>query len=176
MFVLALACSGPLTLVSPADEIACPDAHRLLPPEATRLADLALGSPDEAREVLRDISAQAMKEMVLSGSSASDVAFYMSEPFATRYRRALTEGLAHGGAGYVDDTLLAMRPWNLDLERIHSPVDILFGAEGRTHSPDHGAVLSRRIPGATREVFPDVGGALLWTRADAVFDRALQGR
>lgn len=171
VFSLAMACAGlalSLTLVSPADEIAFPAIHRMLPKEATRLSDLAISSPDDAREILHGFSGEAMENMVLTGSPASDVVFYTSEPFVSCYRRSLTEGFANNGVGYVQDTLIAMRPWNLDFTQIDCPVRILFGAEDLTHSPDHGHVLSQRIPGASREVIPDVGGALLWKCADRI--------
>lgn len=176
VFGLKLASAGgarSLTLVSPADELSHPAIHAMLPAEATSLADLALGAPERAAEVLAGFSAQAMQEMVAMGSHPADVAFYAAPPFSALYRRALDEGFAHGGVGYVRDTMIAMRPWEIDLAEIHCSVRILFGALDRGHSPDLGETLAGRIPNATRTVIDDAGGAALWTHARIVLDSIL---
>lgn len=176
VFALALALTGAVTrlvLASPADELAHPEIHAMLLPEATALADLAQSAPDTAAEVLRGFSASAMLEMVLGGSHPQDRDFYTAEPFHTLYRRSLDEGFANDGAGYVRDTLLAMREWGLELAEIRCPVQVFFGPLDRTHSPDLGVTLTGRIPGATRTVFDDAGGALLWTHSREVLTAAL---
>ncbi|MGW9630942.1 alpha/beta fold hydrolase [Agromyces sp. NPDC055520] len=176
VFGLMLATGGrvqSLTLVSPADEVAHPETRRMIPAEARTLADLARSNPEEAAEILGGFSAQAMEEMVLAGSSDADAAFYRSPSFREVYRRALDEGFANHGAGYVRDTLIALRPWGIDFQLISCPVQILFGIHDVTHSPDHGATLAGRIPGASRTVLDDAGGALLWTHAQLVFETAL---
>lgn len=177
VFALKMAAVGDvhsLTLVSPADEIAHPAIHSMLPAAATALADLAGTAPEKAAEILRGLSAESMEKMVLDNSDDADAAYYRSEPFHTRYRHALDEGFAHHSAGYVRDTMLAMRPWHVDFTAISCPVHILFGVHDRAHSPDHGATLATRIPGASREVLDDAGGALLWTHAAHVFDTAVK--
>lgn len=176
VFGLGLALAGgarSLTLVSPADEVAHPHIHAMLPPEATMLADLARTDAEEAATLLGAFSARAMEEMVMSGSAPEDVAFYRSEPFLSLYRSSLEEGFNNDGVGYVRDTLIAVQPWNVDLAAITCPVQILFGARDLTHSPDHGKTLTSRIPGAARKVFRDAGGALLWTHAQEVLGTAL---
>lgn len=176
VFGLAAALAGwaeRLILVSPADEIAHPQIHAMLPEEATRLADLARDDPDAAAEVLGGFTAAAMEAMVLSGASEADREFYSAPRFLDRYRRALAEGFAGDGAGYVCDTLIAMRPWGLPLERIACAVEVFFGAHDLGHSPDHGATLAGRIPDARRTVLADAGGALLWTHAEAVLAAAV---
>ncbi len=173
MFGLALAALGfaaALVLVSPADEVQYPAVHDKLSPQATQLSDLAVSSPDSARKILQDFSAKSMEDMVIGGSTAKDAEFYTSEPFLTRYRRALSEGFAHEGVGYVQDTMLAMRPWNIDMTQVRCPVSILFGEDDKVHSPDHGLVLQSRLETATRRLFPGEGGSLLWTRAGDVLD------
>ncbi len=176
VFGLMLA-AGPgarsLTLVSPADEVSHPAIHAMLPSEAASLADLALSAPEQAAEVLAGMSAPAMEEMVLAASHPSDAAFYAAAPFARLYRRALDEGFAQRGVGYVRDSLIAMRPWDVDLTSITCPVHLLFGEHDRAHSPDLGKTLAGRIPGATRTVVEDAGGAILWTHARLVLDTAL---
>lgn len=175
VFGLAIGLAGwasGLVLVSPADEIAHPAIHAMLPAEATALADLAGSAPEDARQVLSQFDAAAMENMVLAGSGDADQAFYSAPAFRDVYRAALHEGFANDGAGYVEDTLLAMRPWGLDLGALTCPVSMLFGADDRSHSPDLGATLASRIPACERDVVPDAGGALLWTHADLVLDRA----
>lgn len=157
-----------LVLVSPADEIADPRIRALLPPEATQLSDLACHDPADASTLLRGFSAEAMEEMVLAGADPSDRAVYRHPPFQRLYREALRQGFANDGAGYVADTLIAMRPWGLALEAIDVPVTVLFGERDTGHSPDHGGILTDRIPGARRRVLPDAGGALLWTHSAEV--------
>ncbi|WP_344031319.1 alpha/beta hydrolase [Leucobacter iarius] len=162
-----------LVLVSPADELAHPAIRAMLPAEATGLADLAQQDPAAAAEVLAGFDAEAMEQMVLSGSGPEDRAFYAAPAFLERYRSALAEGFANEGAGYIRDTLIAMRAWNLPFDRIRVPVSVLFGAKDLTHSPDHGEVLASRIPGARRIVFADAGGAFLWTHARAALEAVL---
>ncbi|MFD2466047.1 alpha/beta fold hydrolase [Amycolatopsis silviterrae] len=171
VFGLAAAQAGwvsRLVLVSPADELAYSAIAAMLPAEATQLAVLAREDPQAAADVLRTFTAESMEAMVLNGAHESDRAFYTSPDFHPLYRRSLAEGFANDGAGYVCDTLIAMRPWELRFAEIPTPVMILFGAHDLGHSPDHGATLTRRIPGARREVVPGAGGALLWTHSGEV--------
>ncbi|SFO23278.1 Pimeloyl-ACP methyl ester carboxylesterase [Pseudonocardia ammonioxydans] len=179
VFGLAAALDGwvsSLTLVSPADEVAHPGIRPLLPREAGALADLALHAPEQARAVLGSFTPEAMEQMVLAGAGERDRDLYTSAEFLATYRDALREGFANNGAAYVQDTLLAMRPWGLDLSAVRCGVTVLFGAEDAGHSPDHGAILAARIPGARREVIAEAGGGLLWTHAGLVLDRVLERR
>jgi len=63
-----------------------------------------------------------------------------------------------------------MSRWAIPLAHIGIPVDIWYGQEDRSHSPDNGATLTGRIPGAHRTVVPDIGGAVLWTHAQPILD------
>ena len=175
VFGLALAATNRvkcLVLVSPADELAHPPIRRMLPPEARALPDLVSNNPDEAEAVLSRFTAQSMEEMVMAGSPPIDLAFYTSEPFHSLYRESLAEGFANGGSGYVRDTLIAMGSWGLKLSEVQCPVQVIFGAHDQAHSPDQGETLAKRIPGAIRTVYPDGGGAVLWTHAREIFERA----
>jgi pimeloyl-ACP methyl ester carboxylesterase len=53
------------------------------------------------------------------------------------------------------------------------PVDLWYGAEDTAHSPDNGARLATRVPGARRHVVPGIGGALLWTHAAPILSALL---
>jgi pimeloyl-ACP methyl ester carboxylesterase len=120
--------------------------------------------PEGARSFLGGFDADRMFEMVLGSPAPADAELAADDGFRALYRRALEEGFAAGPDGYVGDTLLAMRPWELPLDRITVPVTICFGDQDASHSPDHGATLAARIPGARRIVVPGEGGLLLWTR------------
>lgn len=173
LFGLAAALNGvasSLTLVSPADEVTCPAIRALLPESALHLPDLVRTEPGKARELLESLTPQDMEDMVLAGATERDRFVYQNPEFRRRYREALREGFA--GPGYVTDTVMAMSPWPLELGDIRIRVTVLFGAGDRTHSPDQGATLTARIPGATREVVAGEGGSLLWARSDHVLDVA----
>ena len=176
VFGLAAAADGwasKLVLASPADELAHPQIHEMLPAEATQLSDLARANPREAERVLTMLTPADMESMVLEGASEEDRAFYFGDSFLSLYRRALDEGFEGNGRGYVRDTLIAMRPWGLRLSDIQTTVTILFGAGDLGHSPDHGATLAERLVNVRREVLSDAGGALLWTHAGRVFETIL---
>ena len=177
LFGLSAAASGwvqTLVLASPADEVADPVVREMLPEGARALPDLVQNAPDDAQDMLRSFTPHGMLTMVLNGSDAQDRAFYTGPHFDVLYRRSLQEGFASDGCGYVTDTMMASARWPVDLATITSPVSVLYGARDRVHSPDHGALLTERIPHARRTVVADAGGALLWTHAGLVLDSALQ--
>jgi pimeloyl-ACP methyl ester carboxylesterase len=63
-----------------------------------------------------------------------------------------------------------MSPWRFDPAAITVPVALWYGLQDTSpvHSPDFGETLARRMPGATRHVVAEAGGALLWTHAREV--------
>lgn len=79
--------------------------------------------------MLGSLTPEAMEQMVLAGAGERDRDLYTSVEFLATYRDALREGFANDGAAYVQDTLLAMRPWVLDLGGVRCGVTVLFGAE-----------------------------------------------
>lgn len=173
MFGLAAAIEGwvdTLVLASPADEVAHPAVRALLPEAARKLPDLVAEDPAQVRAILHSFTAEGLRDMILDSSAPADREFYSEPVFAQRFAEALEQGFANQGEGYVVDTVAAMEPWPLDLRRITCPVFVLYGAEDFSHSPDQGALLAGRIPGAERRVVPDAGGALLWTHADHILD------
>jgi pimeloyl-ACP methyl ester carboxylesterase/predicted N-acetyltransferase YhbS len=175
LFGLALAAAGAasrLVLVSPADEVAHPAVAPLLPPHARELAGLVLADPEAARTVLGRLGPAAMEAMVLDAAAAVDRVVYERPAFRARWRAALAEGFAGEGAAYVQDTILAMRPWRVDLSAVAVPTTVLVGEHDRGHSPDRARTLTARVPGAERRVVPGAGGSLLWERPDLVLDAA----
>jgi pimeloyl-ACP methyl ester carboxylesterase len=179
LFGLALAAAGgasALVLVSPADEVAHPAVAAMLPEHPRALADLVRTDPGAAREVLGRMTPEAMAAMVLDDAVPADRAVYEQPAFRARYRAALAEGFVGAGAGYVADTMLAMRPWQVDLTAVRVPTTVLVGELDTWHSPDLARTLTARIPGAVRHVVGGAGGALLWSRPGLVLDAALAGR
>ncbi|MFE7354256.1 alpha/beta fold hydrolase [Streptomyces sp. NPDC057543] len=176
----ALACAaagvvGALAVVSGADEIAEPRFADALPGELRGLVDLAVSDPAAAEKVFAGFTAQAMWDMVMSGSPECDLAVYRQPAFEAAYRRALDEAFAQGAAaGYARDTVLAMGHWGIELSHIAVPVDLWYGEKDTGHSPDQGAGLAARIPGAVRHLVPDAGGAVLWTHAEQVLRTLLK--
>jgi hypothetical protein len=51
-------------------------------------------------------------------------------------------------------------------------LDIWFGADDTSHSPDLGATLSSRF-GAHRTVVDNIGGSLLWVKTGEILDRLM---
>ncbi|KUL38958.1 alpha/beta hydrolase [Streptomyces sp. NRRL F-4489] len=175
----ALACAaagavGAVAVVSGADEIAAPEFAGALPAEVRGLVERTAADPGGAEEFFAGFTADAMARLVHGNSPDCDLAVYREPPFAAAYRRALDEGFAQGAAaGYARDTVLAMSRWPFALDRIAVPVDLWYGAHDTSHSPDHGAFLTTRIPGARRHLIPEAGGALLWTHTEPILTTLL---
>jgi pimeloyl-ACP methyl ester carboxylesterase len=174
----ALACAeggvaAALAIVSGADEVAAPEFASALPDELRRLVDWAVRDPAGAENFFAGFSADSMHDLVMGSSPECDLAVYREPGFADAYRRALNEGFVQGAAGYARDTVLAMRPWSIDLKKISVPVDLWYGELDQSHSPDNGALLASRIPGAQRHLVPAIGGAVLWTHAELILSTLL---
>jgi pimeloyl-ACP methyl ester carboxylesterase len=176
-FALACAAEGvvsALAVVSGADEVAAPEFASALPDHLRGLIGQVADDPAAAEAFFSGFTADAMRDMVMSGSPECDLAVYREPGFAAAYRRALEEGFAEGSAGYARDTVLAMGRWPLALDRIAVPVHLWYGELDTSHSPDNGALLATRIPGAQRHLVPEIGGALLWTHAEPILVSLLE--
>lgn len=177
-FALACAEAGvacALSLVSAADEVAAPEFAAALPAELRALTERAVRDPAATEEFFAGFDAEAMWDLVMGGSPVCDLAVYRGPEFSTAYRRALAEGFTQGaGAGYARDTVLAMGRWPFTLDAITVPVDIWYGEQDTSHSPDKGALLATRLPQAHRRVVPGIGGAVLWTHAEAILTSLLE--
>lgn len=176
-FALACAAEGvvsALAVVSGADEVAAPEFASAPAADLRGLVERIADDPAGAEEFFAGFTAEAMWDMVVAGSPACDLAVYRDPGFAAAYRRALDEGFARGAAGYARDTVLAMGRWPFALDAIAVPVDIWYGEHDTGHSPDNGALLATRVPGARRHVVPGIGGALLWTHAGTILASLLE--
>ncbi|MFE0377947.1 alpha/beta fold hydrolase [Streptomyces inhibens] len=174
----ALACAeegvaSALAVVSGADEVAAPEFASALAADLRGLVEQTAYDPVGAEEFFAGFSAEAMWGMVMTGSPGCDLAVYQDPDFAVAYRRALDEGFVQGAAGYARDTVLAMGRWPFALDEIDVPVDLWYGERDTSHSPDNGALLATRMPGAHRRVVPGTGGALLWTHAEPILTSLL---
>lgn len=175
-FALACAISGVcscVALVSAADEFAWPEFASMLPEPLLGLVAKIAADPVSADQIFMGYHADAVLAMVNNASPPSDLAVYTSTAFHEMYRAALHEGFRQGPAGYARDTVLAMSRWPLALDSMAVPVDIWYGAEDASHSPDLGETLARRIPRASRHVIPGIGGAVLWTHAEKILRHLL---
>ncbi|WP_420159165.1 alpha/beta fold hydrolase [Nocardiopsis sp. CNT-189] len=175
-FALAAALAGAATrlvLASPADEAAHPALRPLLPAHFQDLLAEVAAAPDRAARTFADYTAGDLFDMVLGSHPPCDAPVYTDPGFRRMFRAALEEGLSGGPAGYPADTVLAMSPWNLGLDRITVPVSIHYGAHDRAHSPDRCRTLASRIPAARLRTDPDAGGSLLWARPGRILDDAL---
>lgn len=173
----ALACgmgvASAVAIVSGTDELAA--IRSLLPPELVRLVEQAMHDPAAADAFFRGMTPAMMLDMILASSRDVDLAVYRDPVFAAAFATALDEGFAQGPAGYARDTVLTMRSWPFELAAIRVPVQLWYGRlDGSVvHSPDHGASLAHRIPGATLRVVDDAGGALLWTHGEMILEALL---
>ncbi|UNZ21033.1 alpha/beta fold hydrolase [Streptomyces sp. 891-h] len=178
-FALACAAEGvasALAVVSGADEVAAPEFAAVLEPELRGLVERTACDPAGAEAFFAGFTAEAMWGMVMARSPECDLAVYQDPDFAAVYRRALDEGFVQGAAGYARDTVLAMGRWPFALDRIAVPTDIWYGERDTSHSPDNGALLATRMPGARHHVVQGTGGALLWTHAESILWRLLSRR
>lgn len=176
-FALACAAEGAfsaLALVSGADEVAAPEFAPVLPEDLRALVERTASDPAATEAFFTRFDAEAMWDMVMANSPECDLVVYRDAGFAAAYREALSEGFAQGAAGYARDTVLAMGRWPFALDAISVPVDVWYGERDTSHSPDHGALLCARVPGARRRLVPAAGGALLWTHAEPILTSLLE--
>ncbi|MER7989253.1 alpha/beta hydrolase [Streptomyces noursei] len=176
-FALACATEGvasAVAVVSGSDEVAAPEFASVLDADLRGLVERTACDPAGAEEFFAGFTADAMWDMVMAGSTGCDLAVYQDPDFAAGYRRAMNEAFSQGAAGYARDTVLAMGRWPFALDEITVPVDIWYGERDTSHSPDNGALLAARMPGAHHHVVPEIGGALLWTHAESILTLLLE--
>lgn len=172
-FALALSAYGSaaaVALVSPQDEFAHPSMLRLAAPEITPFVAFFRADPDAAESNLAlGMSPETLKELFTRTASPADVAFYTDPDRADALDQSLAEGFMNGADGYARDCRLALSTWPSAFFETAVPVRIWCGKDDRriVHSPDHGALLARRLKNAHRRVL--VGGStVLWTERDTI--------
>jgi pimeloyl-ACP methyl ester carboxylesterase len=173
-FALACAANGfpiSVAIVSGQDDLRHPAFAGLLDPEVAGLLQTVASDPDGiAANITDGANAEMLWGLITAYSSEVDLAVYRTPAFEEALKKALAEGFAQGAAGYARDFVLATGTWPFEVEAIRVPVHLWYGEydTSTVHSPDHGAELVRRIPGARRHLIPEAGGALLWTHAEAI--------
>ena len=107
-------------------------------------AEIASVGPEELVEAMRP-HLSAVDAAVLTGELAQHVLASMSE------------ALAPGVEGWVDDDYAFLAPWGFDLGSIRAPVLVWQGEEDLMVPPSHGHWLLRHVAGADGEVLPGEG-------------------
>ncbi len=179
---LALACAAAgvasaAAVVSGTDELAAPALRAAMPPVLQQRVEIAEADPAAAEAQFRGMT-PAMLVAMVDGSPEVDLAVYRHPVFAPAFAAAVDEAFAQGPNGFARDALLAMQRWPFDAAAIRVPVHLWYGAlDGSPfHSPDHGATLARRIPGASRTVIDGAAGAILWTHGAEILSALLEAR
>jgi pimeloyl-ACP methyl ester carboxylesterase len=179
---LALACAAAgfvsaVAVVSGTDELGGLALRGMLPPPALDRVDAAAADPAGAEAMFRGMSADMLIAMV-GGSPAVDLAVYTEPTYAAAFAAALREGFVRGSDGFARDALLAMQRWPFEPAAIRAPVHLWYGRlDGSPfHSPDHGASLAGRIPGAARTVIEGSAGAILWTHGAEILAALIEAR
>jgi pimeloyl-ACP methyl ester carboxylesterase len=173
-FALGLAHAGiasTVALVSGQDELAHPATRRMLDAGVVALIEaVEADSAASEAELGAYADADSFWTMLLRSSGPTDRAVYDEPRFAAACIHALREGFAQGPAGYARDVVLALKTWPMRPESIRTPVALWYGKLDRSavHSPDCGETLSARLPNATLHSEPDHGGAMLWTKSEAI--------
>lgn len=179
-FALACAAAGlpsAVAVVSGQDDLNAPELATLLHPDVAGMVRRATEDAAGFEAMFAGLgNAEVLWKLITGTSSAVDLAVYTAPGFESAYRRALQEGFSQGAAGYARDLTLAMGRWPFDLGGIRAPVALWYGEHDTSivHSPDHGAVLARRIPTASRHVVPGAGGSLLWTHAGDILESLMR--
>lgn len=179
---LALACAAAgavsaAAIVSGTDELAAPAWRGTHPPMVLQRVEMAEADPVAAEAAFRGMTPAMLLEMV-NGSPEVDRAVYCHPAFAAPFAAAVNEAFVRGSDGFARDALLAMQRWPFDPAEIRVPVHLWYGGLDASplHSPDHGATLARRIPGAARTVIEGAGGAILWTHGAEILAALLEAR
>jgi pimeloyl-ACP methyl ester carboxylesterase len=178
-FALACAAAGlpqAVALVSGQDDFTAPETAALLHPDVAGMVQRVAADTAGFEATFAGMANADILWKLITGHSADvDLALYTTPHFEACYRRALREGFAQGGQGYARDLALAMGRWPFELSRIQVPIELWYGGKDTSivHSPDHGAILSRRIPTARRHFLPEAGGGVLWTHAEDILKSVL---
>jgi pimeloyl-ACP methyl ester carboxylesterase len=179
---LALACAAigavsAVAFVSGTDELAAPALRGAHPPMLLKPVELAEVDPAAVEAQFRGMTPAMLLQMI-EHSPEVDLAVYRHPAFAAAFAAAVEEAFARGPDGFARDALLAMQRWPFDPAQIRVPVHLWYGGVDASplHSPDHGASLARRIPGAARTLVEGAGGAVLWTHGAEILAALLGAR
>lgn len=161
-----------LVIVAGQDQFDYPDTRNQLTEDVVNMQQQAVNAPDALADwIKKNISANWLMNFILNYSAAVDLAVYQSANFLPVYQECMTEAFKQGNEGYTQDLLIAMQPWGFSPEDIRTPTTLWYGMKDTStvHSPDFGTLLLQRFPNAQRYLWPEEGGALLWTKTEDIF-------
>jgi len=121
--------------------------HAALEGEA---ADRAL-CEDLAKTMLDQIAA-GQSNLLPEDSQLPESDQEMLRSHQVQFAAQLTDALARGVDGWVDDDLALMRPWGFEVGDIRVPVWLQYGSDDALVPRQHGDWLASRIPGARVDV------------------------
>jgi pimeloyl-ACP methyl ester carboxylesterase len=124
----------------------------------------AVQGEDAAREVcnpLRDIGLERLEQNRIDWMGddydLSEADREQMRKHIVRVRAHISNGLAPGADGWVDDLLVFVQPWGFDVEAIRVPVLITYGRTDVLVPAAHGDWLAAHVPGAEVWVDDDSG-------------------
>ncbi|MGB9915474.1 MAG: alpha/beta fold hydrolase [Candidatus Bathyarchaeales archaeon] len=107
-------------------------------------------------------------KQLLRGYSMDDLKFFSNPEWVALLCASMAEAFRQGDYGIkavLQEHRLFMKPWNIQLAKI--PADTLFiwhGAEDKTCRVENAHMLSKIIPAAHLEIFPDKGHCVLFNK------------
>ena len=132
----------------------------------------------EAAAAGRDVLAPLIQEEVaaISAVTAADITAAFGElvdevdaaaltgEFAEYIAASFRRASLQGSAGFLEDSLVMVRPWGFDVAEITIPVGVWQGAHDLMVPFSHGQWLAAHVPGARVHLFDDEGHLTLFTR------------
>ena len=111
---------------------------------------------EQARDGILAATPGTLADKLASVLPPVDVAA-LSAGFADHVHRSMSEGLAPGTDGWLDDDLAFVTGWELDLAALRVPVLVVAGGQDLMVPPAHGRWLAQHVPGAQAWVRDDEG-------------------
>jgi pimeloyl-ACP methyl ester carboxylesterase/glycosidase len=90
------------------------------------------------------------------------------------YRAHFAEAGRTGAAGFADDWLAWLRPWEFDPAAIEGPVDLWWGEDDRLTSRVHVEALAKRLPAAGIRIVAEAGHSLAITAWREILESLLE--
>ncbi|MEY0980467.1 alpha/beta fold hydrolase [Providencia alcalifaciens] len=160
-----------LSIVSGQDQFEYPDTRAKLTADVVNMQEQALHTPDNLSDwLLKNVTGEWLLAFILNCSAEIDQQLYNEEQFLAAYTSCIQRAFAQGNQGYVQDLLITLQEWGFTPENIQCPTSLWYGEldMSTVHSPDFGEVLASRFLNCNRYLYPQEGGSLLWTQADAI--------
>ncbi|MEO7071198.1 MAG: alpha/beta fold hydrolase [Nostocoides sp.] len=124
---------------------------------------------EEQAEQMCAVTAEEVAEALVGLLPPVDVAV-LSGDLAEWLARQLRGAVRRGPDGFVDDALVTMRPWGLDLAAVQVPVAVWQGTEDLMVPPGHGRWLAEHVAGASDHLLTGEGHLSLLRQLPAMVD------